>query len=115
MAWSISISQNGWSEIRDQLDTWDRKSLIAAITDDKFEMVNGKAGEHHAKRAADAERKRLGSLPHDLLVDRAFELIEQNDTCDNGGWAYWIDREGFHKVHLPDQAKSPDEFDEDEV
>lgn len=102
MAWSISISADGWSEIHDQLETWDRDALIAAITDDKFEMVNDKANEHHAHRAAHAERNRLESVPHDILVDRAYELIEANDTCDNGGWAFWIDREGCHKVYLPD-------------
>ena len=102
MAWSISITADGWSEIRDQLETWERHALIAAITDDKFEMVNDKANEHHAGRAATAERNRLESIPHDILVDRAYELIEANDTCDNGGWAYWIDREGYHKVYLPD-------------
>ena len=59
-----------------------------------------KADQHHAERAAAAERNRLAELPHDVLADRAFELIEQNNLCDNGGWAYWIDREGFHKVHL---------------
>ncbi len=104
MAWSISITAEGWQEIREQLETWDREALIAAITDDKFEMVFEKAGEHHAGRAAAAERERLEPVPHDLLVDRAFELIEQNDTCDNGGWAYWIDREGFHKVRLHDEG-----------
>jgi hypothetical protein len=46
----------------------------------------------------DAERERLGNLPHDILADRVFELIESNDTCDNGGFAYWIDREGFHSA-----------------
>lgn len=44
--------------------------------------------------------KRLQDLPHDVLAERAFELIEQNNTCDNGGFVYWIDREGFHKVWL---------------
>ena len=105
MAWAISITVDGWSEIRDQLESWDRDALIAAICDDKFEMVHDKANEHHAQRAALAERQRLESFPHDCLVDRAYELIEQNNTCDNGGFAYWIDREGFHKVHLPDESE----------
>jgi hypothetical protein len=102
MAWAISITAEGWQEIHDNLETWDREALIAAITDDKFEMVYGKGGQHHAERAAVAERKRLENVPHDVLVDRAYELIEQNDTCDNGGYGYWIDREGFHKVWLHD-------------
>ena len=107
MAWSISISAEGWQEIRDKLDGWSRDALIDAIVDDKFEMVDDKfemvydkAGQEHADRAANAERERLAELPQDILADRAFELIETNNTCDNGGWAYWIDREGYHKVRL---------------
>lgn len=102
MAWSISITAEGWQQIREQLNEWDREKLISAITDDTFERVCDKAGEHHANRAADAERRRLKQLPIDLLADRAFELVKQTDTCDNGGFAYWIDREGYHRVHLPD-------------
>jgi hypothetical protein len=102
MAWEICITAEGWTEIREALEAWDREALIAAITDDKFEAVYKKADQRHAERAADAERKRLERLPHDVLVNRAFELIEQNNTCDNGGFAYWIDREGFHKVRLAD-------------
>ncbi len=100
MAWEISISAEGWSEIREKLDDWEREDLIAAITDDKFEAVYEKAGMEHAKLAAEAERKRIENQPHDVLAGRAFELIEQNGTCDNGGFGYWIDREGFHKVWL---------------
>lgn len=100
MAWAISISAEGWQQIRTELESWSRESLITAITDDTFEHVEERADQHHATRAASAERKRLADLPHDLLADRAFELVEQNNTCDNGGFGYWIDREGVHKVHL---------------
>ena len=100
MAWSISISPEGWSEIHEALETWTEEALINAIADDKFEAVYQKADLNHATRAADAERKRLDSVPHDLLVDNAYELISRNDSCDNGGFAYWVDREGYHKVHL---------------
>lgn len=100
MAWEISITAEGWQQIRNKLDDCDQASLVEAITDDTFERVYEHAGEHHAKRAADAERQRLEELPHDILADRAYELIEQNNTCDNGGFGYWIDREGYHKVWL---------------
>jgi hypothetical protein len=99
MAWSIRISAEGWADIRAALEQWDRDALVAAITDDRFEAVERKGGQGHARRAPDAERRRLEQMPHDVLVDRAVELIEQNDTCDNGGWAYWIDRQGYHKVY----------------
>lgn len=100
MAWEISITAEGWAEIREKLEDCSREDLIAAIADDKFEAVYEKAGMDHAKRAADAERKRIDDLPHDVLADRAYELIEQNNTCDNGGYGYWIDREGYHKIRL---------------
>jgi hypothetical protein len=100
MAWEISISSEGWAEIRDKLEGWSRNQLIDAIADDKFELVYANAALEHAELAANAERKRLANLPIDVLADRAFELIETNNTCDNGGWNYWVDREGYHKVSL---------------
>jgi hypothetical protein len=103
MAWAISITAEGWQQIRDELETWSRKKLTDAICDDKFEAVLEKGGHHHAEQAANAERRRLRLVSHNVLADRAVELVEQNDTCDNGGWAYWVDREGYHKVHLPDE------------
>lgn len=102
MAWEISISAEGWSEIREKLARWSRKALIAALIDDKFEAVYEKAGMDQVERAADAERRRIEYLPHDVLAERAFEIIEQNGTCDNGGFGYWIDGEGYHKVWLDD-------------
>jgi len=103
VAWSISISADAWEEIREELEKWSKKALIAAIADDKFEVVLGKAGHHHAEQAVASERRRLKRLPHDVLVDRALELVEQNDTCGNGGYGFWIDREGCHQVQLPDE------------
>ena len=102
MAWAISIAVEGWQQIRDELAKWSKRRLIDAIVDDKYEAVLERAGHHHAEQAAAAERRRLRRVPHDVLVDRAIELVEQTDTCDNGGWAYWVDREGHHKVCLPE-------------
>lgn len=98
MAWEISISPDGWQTIRDELERWDKDDLIEAICDDRFEMVYEKAGHDHAQRAFDAEKQRLEQLSHEVLVDRAFDLIEQTNSCENGGFGYWIDREGFHVV-----------------
>lgn len=100
MAWEISISAEGWQEIHEVLETWTTQQLVNAIVDDRMKEIEQKAGAEHGLRAAKSIRKRIANLPHDVLVDTAFRLIEQNNTCDNGGWAYWIDREGFHKVEL---------------
>lgn len=100
MAWEISISAEGWQEIHEVLEMWTIQQLVNAIVDDRMEEIEQKAGADHGLRAAESIRNRIANLPHDVLVDTAYRLIEQNNTCDNGGWAYWIDREGFHKVEL---------------
>ena len=100
MAWEMSIAAEGWQEIREALEQWDKEDLIEAICDDRFEMVFEKAGQEHAQRAFDAEKERLKALPHDILVDREFELVETNNTSEKGGYVNWIDREGIHDVWL---------------
>lgn len=57
MAWEISISAEGWTEIRAALEEWSRESLIEAIADDTFEAVYAKADDQHASRASAAERR----------------------------------------------------------
>jgi hypothetical protein len=46
--------------------------------------------------------EQLMDKPHDVLVDIAFKLVEENNTCDNGGYNYWIDKQGCHTVSLTD-------------
>lgn len=111
MAWSISITDKGWQDIRKELETWSRERLINAITDDEYERVDSLLNKHDINlpshinipgMCADSLRDNLTTVETEYLVDRAFELIEENNTCDNGGYNYWIDREGFHKVRLSD-------------
>lgn len=102
MAWEISITAEGWQDIRNELDNWSKKDLIQAISDDYYEELEqmGKPDDVCRKRALKLTCKLNLYASRDCLADHAFELIEKNNTCDNGGWAYWIDREGYHKVYL---------------
>ena len=99
MAWEISHSVEAWDNARRNLGEWDRERLILAITDDAFEAAEQRE-DGDPMQAADSVRELIGELPHDLLVDRAVELIEEHRTCDNGGFSFWIDREGFHTVSV---------------
>ena len=108
MAWSISITAEGWADIRKELETWDRQRIIDALADDAFEeaeQANGSDGKQYEETvspddAADVCRANLESAAHDTLVDAAMDSIEMHNTCDNGGFRYWIDREGYHGVTL---------------
>lgn len=115
MAWEISITAEGWTLLRDILHTWKRSSLMQAILDDRFEQVEQRGGSDvHAARAALALYRRIRLAPQDALADRAFELLEENNTCSNGGYEYWIDREGYHTVDLPEDDQVPPVEEESE-
>lgn len=102
MAWEISISAEGWDEIREALEEWSKEDLISAICDDFYEtLVEYGIENGMAQGFADTYGISMRMYaPHDALVDTAFKRIEANNTCDNGGFAYWIDRDGHHKVEL---------------
>ena len=97
MVWGISISTDGWAGLRAALEAWTREALMDALADDAFERVEQASGStEHASRAAEAFRARVANAPQDALAHQAYEALERNDTCDNGGHLYWIDREGCH-------------------
>ncbi len=104
MAWEISIGPEAWGELREQLDKLTDDKLIEAMLDDKQEKVRRKAGDEHAKAARAAEAERLKQLSHDDLVDAAYNLMKENNTCDNGGYLYWIDVGGYHRIRLPEDG-----------
>jgi len=45
-------------------------------------------------------------IAHSVLVNEAYEWIAHNNTCDNGGYKYWIDAEGWNKVELKDEPEN---------
>ena len=105
MAWSISITPEGWQDIRRELETWDRERIISALADDEYERVEelNNSNPDDADSPEDASYRKRAALERlDLsdLVDAAMETIEANNTCDNGGFRYWIDRQGYHGVTL---------------
>jgi hypothetical protein len=102
MAWSISISDEGWEEIRTQLSKWSREKLINAISDDRYSKANKAFGDQIAIIVASLRMHEIHEYNQEHLVDIAFSLIEENNTCDNGGYSYWVDIDGYHRVELPE-------------
>jgi hypothetical protein len=103
MAWDICITADGWQAISDTLETWDRDALIAALVDDDIEAYEEAHDTFHVNGSAyHAERTAEYALMHESLIDEVLNRIRTHNTCDNGGNGYYIDREGWHKVYLPD-------------
>jgi hypothetical protein len=102
MAWSISISSEGWNDIYEACHKMDRNELIDAIADDYFEKNYLKGFIHQFNnRFFDYVYTLERYASQEALADLAFDLIQENDTCDNGGFEYWIDQDGYHTVSLP--------------
>ena len=97
MVWSISISSGGWEQIRTELEKMSSEKLAKAIGDFNFEMH--RKDRHHR---GFHKWEKLVDLPHDILVDTAFECVEITNTCENGGFIYWIDPDGCHTFCLHD-------------
>lgn len=103
MAWEISITDEGLGEIYEALERMSSEALAKALADYNYERFHGTFGvpanPHHIGKW---DWKKLACLPHDILVEACFDCIGEVNTCDNGGYAYWIDPEGYHKVTLSD-------------
>jgi hypothetical protein len=98
MAWEISHAPAAWDAARTNLEGWTRDKLVEALTDDAFEAAegNGQDGKLAADMLGDIIAE--GDVPHDTLVDMAVHSIELHMTCDNGGFNFYVDREGYHTV-----------------
>jgi hypothetical protein len=89
MAWSICISPDGWEQLYDachkQSKTW------------LFEAVNEARSQYNEKRLP---RKLFKELAQDTLADEAYKWIEKTNTCENGGFSYWIDPKGYCQIKI---------------
>ena len=108
MTWEISHTAEAWQNAQHNLFHMDRENLIAAITDDKFEYVEHVGSIENASRAANALRERIKELPQEALVDLALENIHEHMNCSNGGWEFYIDREGYWTVSIDEDCDDPE-------
>lgn len=104
MPWSISITAEGWDDIRAALEVMPKEDLINAIMDDndskRQDFRKHWRNNPSFKRVRRIKRANLETLYQDTLSQVAYELVVENNTCDIGGFEYWIDIDGFHTVTL---------------
>jgi hypothetical protein len=90
MVWEHSYAPEAYDDAWEQLNLWSAENLAkayAAFTEsnDEVDFVAEAVLETYSK---------------DVLVDLCMQAIRTTRLCDNGGWAMWIDEEGFWKVYL---------------
>ncbi len=102
MVWEISHTAEAWANVRARLNTWERDRLLNALVDVYLEkhprILNSRKVDRHIARY----RYRLSFASVEALAGACVEAIEQHMTCDNGGFHFYIDREGYHLVSCGD-------------
>jgi len=100
MAWEISISQEGWADIQYSLENRVSKEFLAqALADYNYEMFHGpNGGKGNARHKGFWNWKKLMVETRSTLERDCYKCIKEVNTCDNGGWAYWIDPEGYNRL-----------------
>lgn len=89
MAWSISISPEGWQLIYEACHQKSKTWLFKAINEAR-----------HQGKEKRMPQKLLKMLSQETLANEAYQLIQKTNTCDNGGFYYWIDAKGYYKIKI---------------
>jgi len=77
MAWSISISHEGWQEIHEACHNKSKTWLFKAINEARKQKgIDKIAG------------KQFSILSQEALAEEAYRLIEETNKCDNGGFNF---------------------------
>jgi len=101
MVWSIDITNDGWNDIYEALSDLTEHQLIEAITDDYLEKNIYKGfKQQFINRYFKLAYELYKFASFESLVDKAYNLVEENDSMDNGGFKFWIDKEGYHRYEF---------------
>ena len=118
MAWEISHGPEAWGNAYMNLQNKPAEWLAeacATVAADRQQELDNAFWDACWRRDVDDENinnvpdwqwsynralDRLHDCPHHVLVDHAMQCIEINNTCDNGGFNFYIDNGGFYTVSV---------------
>jgi len=102
MTWEISISAEGWGSIHDNLHNMPREDLEQAIVANRIDERQDRQGMPLSIQGMQFfERsftKALAGVAQDVLADLCMFYVEKHNSCSNGGWEAYIDKDGYHTV-----------------
>ena len=103
MAWEISHHEIVWTIAEVNLRSWSIEELANALSDDFFEMLeeDDTVDDDTIEKRYERRKRTLletGYIAKDTLVRCCLDTIRENNTCDNGGFNLYIDRQGYHTV-----------------
>lgn len=117
MSWEISHSVEAWKAFLRGLEAQSKEWLAeacATCTADAAEKTDNEAESEAFDNDEEFEsdfdwqymyKRELADLmqfEHDTLVDLAYRWCEENHTCSNGGFDFYVDEGGYYSICLAD-------------
>lgn len=93
-AWDINMSDEGWDNVRENLEKMDKNFLAEAVVTCETYDEGKDISEEKFYRLVKEKIK----LPSDILENLCFDFIQENNTATNGGHQVYIDKQGFYKI-----------------
>lgn len=111
MAMEISISPEGWEDIRDTLEVaWSKEQLVEAVTEAMLLEADDELEEGMSPQEMDAfsekTKQDISNWSHDMLVEEAYSFVEKNMTASNDMSEYYIDKNGGFTVNPSELDKA---------
>lgn len=97
MSWEISHTTEAWENVRSRLSLKKWKPDLAKALNSDDEAKHEEDETHEIKSV-----RFYSLLPQDVLVDAVMDRIEEHRTCDNGGFEFYLDREGWYRCSCDD-------------
>jgi hypothetical protein len=108
MAWSWSHSQEAYCDARDNVGRKSREWLEVCYAEwwaagsNDCGYVDGTAFDEGIYNVVLIEAK---TLPDDVLADHIWDQMQEQATCDNGGWNAWCCPSGCHTVSFSPESE----------
>lgn len=102
MSMEISLSPESWGEIREQLEdelVWGSENLASALATEDAEVYEYRDLDD-LERYENSRKVFWLEFPDDTLVEQCYLLVERNNTCNDDGNGFYLDREGIYQVFL---------------
>ncbi len=104
MSWEISHTREAWENVRERLSLkkWIAPMRKALVIDDVAKWKtdeDNRSPEFQVIKVAEARYKQFS---HQQLVEETMARIEDHRTCSNGGFEFYLDREGWYSVSCGD-------------
>lgn len=104
MSWEISHTADAWENVRERLSLkkWIAPMRRALTIDDVAKWKTDDDDPRYEAKVIREGHAKYKAYSHQQLVEETMARIEDHRTCSNGGFEFYLDREGWYSVSCDD-------------